>query len=117
MLHSRNGDVGRLIQRIGNDFVREAKERAPVKSGALKSSIKIISIGPTLMLEAGPTVDYGLAVSLGQPARPIRPKNKVLRFPDKAGAIIFRPNSDNWPGTKPNPYLWESLKAAVARRV
>jgi hypothetical protein len=115
MLRSRNGEVGRLIERIGKEFVREAKNRAPVKSGALKSSIKIVSIGPNLMLEAGPTVEYSLAVSLGQPARQIVPvRRKALRFPDKAGTIVFAAKTD-WPGTKPNPYLWESLQAAVAR--
>jgi hypothetical protein len=118
MLHSPSGDLGRMIRRIGNDFVKEAKSRAPVKTGALKNSIQIVKFGPNLVLEAGPTVDYAAVVSTGQPARPIYPKRRqVLRFPDKAGVIIYRPRAENWHGTKPNPYLLDALKAVVARNL
>ena len=117
MLKSSNGIVGRAIYKMGLEFVREAKSRAPVKTGALKSSIGIITWpGPRTSLEAGANISYAINIEKGvKGGTEILPKNgKVLRFPNKAGVIVYAPKVTQG-AIKANPFLWDSLVAVVRR--
>jgi len=117
MLKSTNGIVGRAIYKMGLEFVREAKRRAPRKTGALRNSIQIVTWpGPRTSLEAGATVSYAINVERGvKGGTEITPKSaKVLRFPSKSGTIVYAPRVTQG-AIKPNPFLWDSLVAVVRR--
>jgi hypothetical protein len=117
MLYSSGGIVGRAIYRMGLEWVKEAKSRAPVKTGALKASIGILVWpGPRNSLEAGANINYAINVEKGvKGGTEILPKNgKVLRFPNKAGVIVYAPKVTQG-AVKANPFLWDSLVAVVRR--
>jgi len=117
MLKSRQGPVGRFIRRVGIEWVDTARKRAPVRTGALRDSIKVIEWNKGLLvLEAGATVDYSLAVHQGRTGiRTVTPsKSSVLKFPDKAGVFIYRPQARQGP-VRPNPFLWDSLVSVIAK--
>lgn len=116
MLKSSGGPVGRHIVNLANRTLDKARQNAPVKSGALKASLGIIEVSQVqrgTMVRLGANISYGLAVHEGTPSRTILPNQaKVLRFPNKAGTMIFAPKSNPGP-TKPNPFLWQALVDSV----
>lgn len=116
MFQSPRGLVGEYIYRMGMMTWREAVQRAPVKTGALKSSIGMTRgvAGVANAVEITANISYALAVHEGVGSRTIRPNRaSVLRFPDKAGMIVYAPKVTQGPRAA-NPFLWEALQSAVA---
>jgi len=124
MLRSPGGMVGKFILSLATKTVARAKIIAPVRtarspeeasrSGVLRSSIGILDFTPTfqgMQARVAVNVSYALPVHYGVAGGvKIRPKNsnKVLRFPGKAGAIVFRPETTQ-KANAPNPFFWKAL--------
>ena len=124
MLRSPGGMVGKFILSLATKTVARAKIIAPVRtarapeeasrSGVLRSSIGILDFTPTfqgMQAKVVVNVSYALPVHYGLAGGvPIRPKNsnKVLRFPSKAGTILFRAETTQGK-TTPNPFFWKAL--------
>jgi len=116
MLQSPRGLVGEYIYRMGLLATAEARQRAPVKTGALKSSIGMIRGvgGVPAAVEITANISYALAVHNGVGARTINAKpGGLLRFPNKAGIIVYAPQVHQGPRAA-NPFLWDALVDAVA---
>lgn len=116
MLKSPGGLVGEYIRRMGMLTAFEARQRAPVKTGALRSSIGMTRgvAGVANAVEITANISYALAIHEGVKARDIKPNEaSVLRFPNKAGIIIYAPKVHQGPRAA-NPFLWDALKNAVA---
>lgn len=102
------------LDKYGRILRDQVRNEAPVKTGALRSSIKYTvknrgTTGMELMINAGNKQRPEVVVKtvlFGSRAHIIRPKRPdgVLRFADRSGKIQFR----KWvrhPGTKPNNFL------------
>jgi hypothetical protein len=102
------------LDKYGRTLRDQVRNEAPVKTGALRSSIKytIANRGTAsmeLMVNAGNKQRPEVVVKtvlFGSRAHPIRPKRPggVLRFMGRDGRIQFR-KSVRHPGTKPNNFL------------
>lgn len=111
-LASPGGVVGQHLAHLGDQTAAEARALAPVKSGALRQSIRTERVGDVVQVVAD--TEYALAVHEGTAPHVIEPKQaQVLRFPTKAGMVFA--SRVNHPGTKPNRFLWNAL-LSVARR-
>ena len=89
-----------------------AKGLVPRQTGALADSLAVERIGPCNW-QVIADVPYAAAVHEGAAAHEITAKNvKVLRFPSKAGKIVFTPRV-NHPGNQPNPFLERAMLAAL----
>lgn len=116
MLKSPHGLVGEYIYRMGLLTTGKARQRAPVRTGALKSSIRMTrgADGIPTAVEITANIEYALAVHQGSRPHVISARDAlVLRFPSKSGTIIYAPRV-NHPGNKPNPFLWDALLDVVA---
>jgi hypothetical protein len=118
MLTSPRGLVGQFILNLADDVAREARVQAPVKTGALRRNIRVEQgiLGNGAAASVIADVDYAYTIHEGRTgsvtihAKP----GRVLRFPNKAGTIVYAPKVTQGPRAA-NPFLWRSLKDAVAR--
>lgn len=104
--------------RIALALLEEIQIEAPVDTGRLRSSLKIIYRNKILIISG---VDYILHIEFGTKPHIIRPKTKKsLKFevgkkarlgrkegPDKA-LVVFAKEVKH-PGTKPNPFIRDTV--------
>lgn len=105
------GPVGQYVTRLCLEIAETAKAEAPVKTGHLRDSISPSRRGDVGIVAAN--TSYALAVHEGAKPHLITPKQAtVLRFPSKAGEIVYA-NRVNHPGNKANQFLVRAMLARV----
>lgn len=115
LLQGPTGATARWVARKTAEVTATAKALAPVNTGALRASIDgTVMFGPLRgEVEAG--VPYSLFVHEGTSPHEIVPVNaRVLRFPTKAGTIVYAQKVDH-PGTRPQPFLSDALAKVIIR--
>lgn len=118
LLHSQRGPVANHIRSVGRQTVLEAKLLVGVRTGRLRSSIKMErdrSGGVEYAVLVGSDVKHALVHHQGARPRVItanRPGG-MLKF--RQGAATVYASRVNWPGHKKNEYLTKALRIAMAR--
>ncbi|MFE3169329.1 HK97 gp10 family phage protein [Streptomyces sp. NPDC059224] len=118
-------DVARAVERTRIDVQNEARRRAPVDTGRLRSSIvsRTEGGGRSLGYVVGSNVNYAAAVEYGTAPHVIVPKNrKALYWPGAAHPVA----KVNHPGTAAQPFLrpaieltpvfWRAHASQIGRR-
>lgn len=118
-------DVKRAVERTRIDVQNEARRRAPVDTGRLRSSIvsRAEGSGRSLGYVIGTNVNYAAAVEYGTSPHVITPKNKrALYWPGAAHPVA----KVNHPGTAAKPFLrpaieltpifWRAHASQIGRR-
>ncbi len=118
-------DVARAVDRTRIDVQNEARRRAPVDTGRLRSSIvsRAEGGGRSLGYVVGSNVNYAAAVEYGTAPHVIKPKYKqALYWPGAAHPVA----QVNHPGTKAQPFLrpaieltpifWRAHASQIGRR-
>ncbi|MCX4994261.1 HK97-gp10 family putative phage morphogenesis protein [Streptomyces longwoodensis] len=102
-------DVKRAVDRTRMDVQNEARRRAPVDTGRLRSSIvsRAEGGGRSLGYVVGTNVSYAAAVEYGTAPHVIKPKYKrALYWPGAAHPVA----QVNHPGTKAQPFLRPAIE-------
>ncbi|WP_236053381.1 HK97 gp10 family phage protein [Streptomyces musisoli] len=118
-------DVARAVERTRIDVQNEARRRAPVDTGRLRSSIvsRAEGGGRSLGYVIGTNVNYAAAVEYGTAPHVIKPKYKqALYWPGAAHPVA----KVNHPGTAARPFLrpaiamteifWRAHASQIGRR-
>jgi HK97 gp10 family phage protein len=118
-------DVKRAVERTRIDVQNEARRRAPVDTGRLRSSIVSRSEGSgrSVGYVVGTNVNYAAAVEYGTAPHVIKPKYKqALYWPGARHPVA----QVNHPGTKAQPFLrpaiemteifWRAHASQIGRR-
>jgi hypothetical protein len=118
-------DVKRAVDRTRIDVQNEARRRAPVDTGRLRSSIvsRAEGSGRSLGYMVGTNVNYAAAVEYGTSPHVIKPVNKrALYWPGAAHPVA----QVNHPGTAAKPFLrpaiemtpifWRAHASQIGRR-
>lgn len=118
-------DVKRAVERTRIDVQNEARRRAPVDTGRLRSSIvsRAEGSGRSVGYVIGTNVNYAAAVEYGTAPHVIKPKYKrALYWPGAAHPVA----QVNHPGTRPQPFLrpaiemtpifWRANASQIGRR-
>lgn len=118
-------DVARAVDRTRIDVQNEARRRAPVDTGRLRSSIvsRAEGGGRSLGYAVGSNVSYAAAVEYGTSPHVIKPKYKqALYWPGAAHPVA----QVNHPGTAAQPFLrpaieltpifWRAHASQIGRR-
>jgi hypothetical protein len=118
-------DVKRAVDRTRIDVQNEARRRAPVDTGRLRSSIvsRVEGGGRNLGYVVGSNVNYAAAVEYGTAPHVIKPKYKqALYWPGAAHPVA----QVNHPGTRAQPFLrpaieltpifWRAHASQIGRR-
>lgn len=106
-----SGDAGRYLRSLGEAVATAAAVQAPVDSGRLRASIRTEQDASKVRVIAD--TPYAAAVHEGAKPHVITPKQaRMLRFPTKAGEVVFAPKV-NHPGNAPNPFLLRALEMVV----
>lgn len=118
-------DVKRAVDRTRIDVQNEARRRAPVDTGRLRSSIVSRSerSGRSVGYVIGTNVNYAAAVEYGTSPHVIKPVNKkALYWPGARHPVA----QVNHPGTRPQPFLrpaiamteifWRAHASQIGRR-
>jgi predicted RNA-binding protein YlqC (UPF0109 family) len=124
LLNRPEGDVGRYIGKRARLVAAMARSKVGVKSGRLKRSIRVYGANKTTLgqeIYIGSSVPYALMHHNGTRPHLIRARQgRVLKFrtgmhgPANAkgngskGMFVYA-HVVHHPGTKPNPYLLDSL--------
>jgi len=110
------GDVGRFSKKLGHSTLSKAKQKVPVRTGALKNSLRMEQGIPGFPngVEIIADIRYALPVHQGVRPRTIRPKppKRFLRFPDKFGVIVYAREVHQGPRA-PKPFLWDALRETI----
>jgi HK97 gp10 family phage protein len=120
-----SADVARAVDRTRIDVQNEARRRAPVDTGRLRSSIvsRTEGGGRSLGYVVGSNVNYAAAVEYGTAPHVIKPKYKrALYWPGAAHPVA----QVNHPGTRAQPFLrpaielteifWRAHASQIGRR-
>lgn len=118
-------DVRRAVERTRVDVQTEARRRAPVDTGRLRSSIvsRAEGSGRSVGYVIGTNVNYAAAVEYGTAPHVIKPKYKgALYWPGAAHPAA----QVNHPGTRAQPFMrpaiemteifWRAHAAQIGRR-
>lgn len=118
-------DVKRAVDRTRIDVQNEARRRAPVDTGRLRSSIvsRAEGSGRSLGYMVGTNVNYAAAVEYGTSPHVIKPTaKKALYWPGAAHPVA----QVNHPGTAAKPFLrpaiemtpifWRAHASQIGRR-
>lgn len=118
-------DVKRAVDRTRIDVQNEARRRAPVDTGRLRSSIvsRAEGGGRQLGYVVGSNVNYAAAVEYGTAPHVIKPRYKqALYWPGAAHPVA----QVNHPGTRAQPFLrpaiemtpifWRAHASQIGRR-
>ncbi|WP_405554336.1 HK97 gp10 family phage protein [Streptomyces sp. NBC_01171] len=118
-------DVARAVEATRIDVQNEARRRAPVDTGRLRSSIvsRAEGSGRSLGYVIGSNVNYASAVEYGTAPHVIKPKHKkALYWPGAAHPVA----QVNHPGTRAQPFLrpaieltpifWRAHASQIGRR-
>jgi HK97 gp10 family phage protein len=112
----KQGAVRRILDTTALAIQRGAKQRAPTRTGRLRSSIGMAQAGPDARLigvgpAVGTNVAYAAAVEFGTRAHTIVPRaRKALKF--KAGQTDVFAARVHHPGTKAQPFLYPAWEEA-----
>jgi len=80
-------DFSGFLDRLAGRLAEEMRERAPVRTGRLRDSIRVVRVGQVRLV--GPTVPYALFVEFGTHPHIIRPhRARALRF-EVEGRTVF----------------------------
>lgn len=110
--------TGNVFQTLGEDIVRKAREKAPVKSGALRSSIAYRVDGNELII--GPHVPYAPYMEFGTGSKSefggqpyeIKPKSgKYLKFQSNGKTVFVKKVMH--PGVDPRPFMRPAVEEAM----
>ncbi|MFD1832407.1 HK97-gp10 family putative phage morphogenesis protein [Streptomyces desertarenae] len=104
-----SNDVRRAVERTAVDVQNEARRRAPVDTGRLRSSIvhRMENRGRSVSYSVGTNVNYAAAVEFGTAPHVIVPKNrKALYWPGAAHPVA----KVNHPGTAARPFLRPAIE-------
>lgn len=104
-------DVARAVDRTRVDVQNEARRRAPVDTGRLRSSIvsRAERSGRQVGYVIGTNVSYAAAVEDGTSPHVIKPsKKKALYWPGAAHPV----GKVNHPGTRAQPFLRPAVEMA-----
>ncbi len=105
--------IEKSLPRIAIRLQNELVLAAPVDTGHLRNSIKVTSDGMTLTISM---VNYGIYVEFGTPPHLIKPKDKqALKF--KAGGKEVFAKIVRHPGTRPNPFIRNTIRNKVGQIV
>jgi len=113
LLKAPGGDVGRYMIGLGVAVAGVARGLAPRVTGNLQGSIgssQFISPGGP-GAEVVATASYAIFVHEGTGPHPIE-GNPILRFPSKAGVIVYTPRVDH-PGTTGQPFLVDAARQVI----
>ncbi|MEU6229982.1 HK97-gp10 family putative phage morphogenesis protein [Streptomyces sp. NPDC047042] len=118
-------DVKRAVDRTRMDVQNEARRRAPVDTGRLRSSVvsRAETSGRSIGYVVGSNVNYAAAVEFGTAPHVIKPKYKqALYWPGAARPVA----QVNHPGTRAQPFLrpaiemteifWRAHASQIGRR-
>ncbi|MFJ8144684.1 HK97-gp10 family putative phage morphogenesis protein [Streptomyces sp. NPDC096048] len=118
-------DVKRAVDRTRVDVQNEARRRAPVDTGRLRSSIvsRAEGSGRSVGYVIGTNVNYAAAVEYGTSPHVIKPVNKrALYWPGAAHPVA----QVNHPGTRAQPFMrpaiemteifWRAHASQIGRR-
>lgn len=118
-------DVARAVERTRIAVQNEARRRAPVDTGRLRSSIvsRTEGGGRSLGYVIGSNVNYAAAVEYGTAPHVIKPKHKQALFWPGAAHPVAQVNH---PGTRAQPFLrpaieltpifWRAFASQIGRR-
>lgn len=110
-LGGMSDDVKRAVDRTRIDVQNEARRRAPVDTGRLRSSIvsRAESSGRTVGYVVGTNVNYAAAVEYGTAPHVIVPKTKkALYWPGARHPV----GKVNHPGTRAQPFMRPAVEMA-----
>lgn len=98
-------EIQELLEKAIFDIARRLQNEliltAPVDTGRLRNSIKVIPQGKGLLIWM---VNYGKFVEFGTPPHVIAPtEKKALKFRSEGTEIIVK--KVQHPGTRPNPFI------------
>lgn len=108
-----NKVYSKFTRRIADEIMVEAKVLAPIKTGNLKSDIKVWHSKGSLEATIGNTLatKYAKFVHFGTKPHIIKAKKaKVLAKKIGKKGVVFFGKEVNHPGTKAQPYLQNALK-------
>lgn len=110
-LGGMSDDVKRAVERTRIDVQNEARRRAPVDTGRLRSSIvsRAENSGRTVGYVVGTNVVYARVVEFGRPEMDIFPKNKKALYWPGARHPVAKVHS---PEIKERPYLRPAIQMA-----
>ncbi|MGW9299421.1 HK97-gp10 family putative phage morphogenesis protein [Streptomyces cyaneofuscatus] len=109
VLGGMSDDVKRAVERTRIDVQNEARRRAPVDTGRLRSSIvsRAETGGRNIGYAVGTNVNYAAAVEYGTAPHVIVPKNgKALYWPGARHPVA----KVNHPGTRAQPFLRPAIE-------
>ncbi|MFD4572097.1 HK97 gp10 family phage protein [Streptomyces sp. NPDC058417] len=118
-------DVKRAVERTRMDVQNEARRRAPVDTGRLRSSIvsRAEGGGRNIGYVVGSNVNYAAAVEYGTAPHVIKPKDKkALYWPGAAHPVakVNHPGSRAQPFLRPaielTPVFWRAHASQIGRR-
>jgi HK97 gp10 family phage protein len=96
------------VQKTALRVFKSARQRAPVDTGTLRSSLDFRQDAPGRYI-VGTNVEYAKFVETGTSPHVIRADGDgYLKFPGRDGEPIFRKEVQH-PGTEPNPFLRPAL--------
>jgi len=99
-----------FLDRLADRLAEEMRERAPVRTGRLRDSIRVVRIGQVRFV--GPTVSYAPYVEFGTRPHIIRPRRaRALRF-EVEGRTVFAMYARH-PGFRGRFFVRESLEAVM----
>lgn len=98
---------------IANRVQTELMIKCPVDTGRLRNSIKVKAIDGGILIWMA---DYGKMVEFGTVPHIIRPVNKkALKF--KSGKEVVFAKEVHHPGTRPNPFIRNTLQTKLQQIV
>ncbi|MGX1483432.1 HK97 gp10 family phage protein [Streptomyces griseus] len=110
-LGGMSDDVKRAVDRTRTDVQNEARRRAPVDTGRLRSSIvsRAEGSGRTVGYVVGTNVNYAAAVEYGTAPHVIKPTSKkALYWPGARHPV----GKVNHPGTRAQPFMRPAVEMA-----
>jgi HK97 gp10 family phage protein len=110
-LGGMSNDVKTAVNRTRIDVQNEARRRAPVDTGRLRSSIvsRAENSGRRVGYVVGTNVGYAAAVEYGTAPHVIKPKHKkALYWPGARHPVA----QVNHPGTRPQPFMRPAIEMA-----
>lgn len=115
MLNSRNGDVGRYVEKKADRARDISKTLVGKRTGRLAASIGVsynrTSMGPEF--EVGSSLSIALLHHNGtRPHIIVAKPPGILRFRGSRGTMVYK-RAVKHPGTRPNPYLSTALKITM----
>lgn len=112
--------IQRMLESTGDEIAADMRNRAPVKTGMLQSSIQVQS--SYMQVVIGPTVFYAVYVEFGTGTRGEFPTGPYIIKPKMANELAFKMNG-KWvftkqvvhPGIRPKPFARPAVEDFLNR--